>query len=82
MKRPYPDYGEPGRPGMDPYYISPEEERRIAADRLENIEATIEAYQSDLSGIVHDLRSSLLKCGCDLASVTIDLETLAVTVKV
>lgn len=82
--RPWPDYGEPGAPGMDPYYISPEQERHMEAERLENIEETIEAYQSDLAGMLFDLRSSLLKYGRDLASgsITINLETLVVTIKV
>lgn len=29
---PYPDYGTPGNPNPDPYYVSPEEERREEAD--------------------------------------------------
>ena len=73
MTHPYPDYGEPGAPGMDPYYISPEREHEIEQDRRDNIEGAIDAYTSDLNGVLADLIASLRADNAELASVTVDV---------
>ncbi len=82
MRRPYPDYGEPGAPGMDPYYISPEEERRREDAAADSIQSTIQSYGEDLTGLMQDLRDSLKRDGAELVSVTINPLTLAVEIKV
>ena len=33
LSRTYPDYGSPGAPNTDPYYLSPAEERELEAER-------------------------------------------------
>jgi hypothetical protein len=54
----YPDYGTPGNPNMDPYYISPEEEKRIEADEREK-EANL---RDALIACVSDNRDNLWRC--------------------
>ena len=82
MTRPYPDYGEPGAPGMDPYYVSPDEERRRETARAESIEGTIDAYRSDLIGLLEDLRDSLERDNAELASVTITIVPPLINVEI
>lgn len=83
MSRIYPNYGTPGNPDLDPYYISPEEERRRFEDAaVESIQSTIQSYGEDLAGVLEDLKASLKRDGAELASVTIDPVTLAVEIKV
>ena len=82
MSRIYPDYGEPGAPNLDPYYISPEEERRREDAVVDSIQSTIQSYGEDLAGVLEDLKASLKCDGAELVSVTIDPVTLAVEIKV
>jgi len=82
MSRIYPDYGEPGAPNLDPYYISPEEERRREDAVVDSIQSTIQSYGEDLAGVLEDLKASLKRDGAELVSVTIDPVTLAVEIKV
>ena len=77
---PWPDYGTPGNPSMDPYYVSPAEERRREEDRRANIDGTIDAYREDLRGVLLDLVASLKSDGAELVSVTVDLKTMDVKV--
>ena len=40
----YPDYGTPGNPNLDPYYLSPKEEKEAELASLETeLEAVLEA---------------------------------------
>ncbi len=78
----YPDYGTPGDPNMDPYFIPPEREREIEEDRLSNIEGTVEAYGEDVTGLLKELAESLARYNATIVSVTVDPVTLAVKVEV
>lgn len=82
MSRPWPDYGAPGNPNSDPYYISPEREREMEEDRIGNIEGTIDAYGDDLTGVLRDLATSLAKYNATITAVTIDAATLDVKIEV
>lgn len=72
----YPDYGQPGAPNMDPYYVSPEQERRRETERAESIAGTIAAYSDDLHGLLSDLKASLAKDGAELTSIVVDVANL------
>jgi hypothetical protein len=75
-------------PGYDawklanPYDQTAKQEREAERDRRDNIEGTIDAYTSDLNGVLADLIASLRGCGAELASVTVDVGVGTVKVEV
>ena len=42
LSRTYPDYGSPGAPNTDPYYLSPAEERELETEREAEITRIVE----------------------------------------
>jgi hypothetical protein len=78
----YPDYGTPGDPNMDPYFISPKREREIEEARLCDIDLAIEAYGEDVTGLLKELAESLAQYNATIVSITVDPVTLAVKVQV
>lgn len=46
--RTYPDYGSPGAPNMDPYYLSPAEERELSIDERRKLMAVLDEAHTAL----------------------------------
>jgi hypothetical protein len=57
MSPPWPDYGTPGNPNLDPYYISPEQERELEAEYY----ATRDNLREQLLAVLADERDGLWK---------------------
>lgn len=55
LKRLCPDYGTPGHPNMDPYYLSPAEERMLEREHHEQVDALREAVEAAIADNRADL---------------------------
>ena len=79
---PYPDYGTPGNPNMDPYYVSPENEHEAETARAAEIADIVADLKNDISEMLVDAEKLLKQHGAGLKFVGIDVDNLGVTVMV
>ena len=63
----WPDYGTPGNPNMDPYYISPEREEEL---RLEYAQAE-DALREEIAAALSDCRRGDLHLG-DIRKIVVE----------
>ena len=79
--RPYPDYGTPGSPNLDPYYVSPSDEVAQEQARRVAIEEIVADAQADIHNILEDAERLLKAQYAGLVSVTVDVGNLGVTIE-
>ena len=81
LSRTYPDYGSPGAPNTDPYYLSPAEERELEAEREAEIAHIVEGAQDDIRAILVDAQTMLAKAHSGIAEVAVSVPALGVSVR-
>lgn len=77
-----PDYGTPGAPNLDPYYVSDGEAKRIEAERRERIAEIIKDTGEKISAMLEDMERELIEEGASLVSMTLDVGNLGVSIEV